>query len=99
MTSEADLARVEDILRSRLDSIPNGIDDRKKWGERAVYVQLESLLRVKPKSDADLHSQSGSKEVSQANAIDVHRMATYLIKGLQEWKNGVDSVLGPLPEN
>jgi hypothetical protein len=38
---------VGDVFRDRITLIPNGKLDMKKWGERAVYVQLESLLRVR----------------------------------------------------
>jgi hypothetical protein len=93
---EADLAEVEDVLRERMESIPyhpleiNRTFDSKRWGERAVYGQLESLLRGTRE-----HPKPRTEEVE---AIGTRRkqaqeMAIFLVDKLQEWKTALENGL------
>jgi hypothetical protein len=89
---------VADVFRDRIQLIPNGTLDMKKWGEKAIYVQLESLLRgktsVKPPSDSARHSLPRVEETGATN--DVQRQqaqAMYLIIKLQEWKTALEDNL------
>jgi hypothetical protein len=66
----------------------------KEWGERAVYVQLESLLRgktdLKTPSDSTPRSPPRVEESGEANGIPRQKaraMAICLSNKLQEWKH------------
>ncbi len=108
-SGEADLVDVEDFLRHRMELISehplliNGAFDSKSFFERAVYVQLESLLRdareVKAGSDSTPHPQARSKEVAEVEAGRTPRkqegkQAIFLVSKLQEWKTALENGLG-----
>jgi hypothetical protein len=91
---EGDLAEVEDALRHLMESIPDHPDGgfaSKRWGERVVYAQLESLLRV-----AREHPKLRSEEV-EANGTprkQAETMAIFLVNKLQDWKTALENGLG-----
>lgn len=99
---EAQPEEIADVFRGRIELIPNGTTDMKKWGERAVYVQLESLLRVKTDvkapSDSTPYSPSRAEESGEAGGIprpNAQAMAIYLSNKLQEWKTALEDNLEP----
>jgi hypothetical protein len=97
---EARPEEVADVFRDRIQLIPNGTRDTKKWGERSVYVQLESLLRgktdVKSPLDPIPHSPPRVEETNEANGIPRQKaQAMYLVNKLQEWKTALEDNLEP----
>ncbi|HET6181792.1 MAG TPA: hypothetical protein VFE61_33040 [Candidatus Sulfotelmatobacter sp.] len=86
-TDRADLTKVADVLRRRIASIPNSTPDHQEWGERALYVQLESELRPPPEQkeekalndenpEKDEKAESGSKPRPVAEAVPEAKDAT-----------------------
>jgi hypothetical protein len=82
-----------DVFRDRIKLVPNGTLDMKKWGERAVYVQLETLLRSKTDvkiPDSTPHSPPRVEESGEADSIPRQKaraMAIYLSNKIQEWEH------------
>jgi hypothetical protein len=82
-----------DVFRDRIKLVPNGTLDMKKWGERAVYVQLETLLRSKTDvkiPDSTPHSPPRVEESGEADGIPRQKaraMAIYLSNKIQEWEH------------
>lgn len=89
VNQKADLAEVEDALRQRMESIPDISGQR--WGERAVYFQLQELLRV-----AREHPKPASEEVEADGRPrkQAPTMAIVLVNKLQEWKTALENGLG-----
>jgi hypothetical protein len=100
---EANLAEVESVLRHLMESIPyhplrkDGTFDSKRWGERAVYSQLDSLLRgareVKAASDPTRQPQTEAIEVNGIPRKQSRKMAIDLINKLQDWKTALENGL------
>jgi hypothetical protein len=100
---ESDLTEAEDALRHHMESIPDhpeGGFALKRWGERAVYFQLEGLLRTaretKSASEPTPDPQPRTVQV-EANGIpgkQARKMAIALVSKLQEWETALEDGLG-----
>jgi hypothetical protein len=79
--------------------------DLKKFCEKSVYLQLESLLRDaregKTASHSTAHAETRSKEVAVVEATGIPRKqerkgAIFLVSKLQEWKTALENGLTSL---
>jgi hypothetical protein len=97
---DADMAEFADFVRHRLESIPDKSADPAIFGERGVYIELESLLRTvheeNATSDSTLSSQPRGDEVAVSDGSGIlknqqQKAAAFLIDRFQAWKTDLEN--------
>jgi hypothetical protein len=100
---EAELVEVDGVLRHRMESLPDQPGNIRRFAEKSVYLQLESLLRDvragKTAPGSTSHPQAHSEKVSQVEPRGIPRkqeqkVAIFLVGRLRAWKTALENGLG-----